>query len=316
MANKLLPFALAPKTVSKFKQALERSGGSEGQSTAFGALREAFESWRDNNQPVRKGSWQLEHWTDIEKFLDATLPAKRSGSFSPALQEVGDGNAALARLTEIDLHIRPRALVLKDEMDKLSQQERDLIDALARADNAAAGILLDELRLAEQRVGATEVQLKSSQDELQLVRGQLVTLSREQKRLLDDQVAVAKGQERAQLASRTAEALADYEKKLLDHKLNQLRTEFVHCFNRLARKGGLIQDVRIDLISFEAVLVGKNNREIPKAALSAGEKTDLRDSDAVGAGAHQWTSIANDCRYTASSVGLGTSCKAGREIFS
>lgn len=272
IANKLLPFALAPKTVSKFRHALERSGSNEGQSSAIAALRENFEAWRDSNQPTRKGSWQADHWSDIDKFFDSVLPAKRSGTLSPALQEVGDGNAALARLTEIDLHVRPRALALKDEMDKLAQQERDLIEALSRADNAAAGVLLDELRIAEQSVGATEVQLKSNQDELQLVRGQLVTLSREQKRLLDDQAAAAKGEERAELASRTAEALADYEKRLLDHKLSQLRAEFVNCFNRLARKGGLIQDVRIDLISFEAVLVGKNNREIPKAALSAGEK--------------------------------------------
>ncbi|MCC5620240.1 DNA sulfur modification protein DndD [Nostoc sp. CHAB 5715] len=272
MANKLLPFALAPKMVLKFKQALERSGGTESQLSVFIALREAFEAWRESDKPSRNGNWQTDHWKDIGKFFDSALPPKATGSLSPALQEVGDGNAALARLNEIDLHIRPRALALKDEMDKLAQQERDLMDALTRADNAAAGVLLDELRIAEQSVGATEVRLKSSQDELQLVRGQLVTLSREQKRLLDDQAAAAKGEERAELASRTAEALADYEKRLLDHKLSQLRTEFVHCFNRLARKGGLIQDVRIDLISFEAVLVGKNNREIPKAALSAGEK--------------------------------------------
>jgi DNA sulfur modification protein DndD len=272
LANKLLPFALAPKIVSKFKKALEQSGGNQSQSNSFAIVRSAFEVWRNSDQPTRIGSWDTQHWTDLDRFFMAASSEKTPSTISPALQEVGDGNAALSRLNEIDLHIRPRALELKDELDALVQRERELIEALSRADNAAAGVLLDELRLAEQGVGATEAELKARQDDLQLLRGQLVTLGREQKKLLDAQAASTKGHERAELASRTAEALASYEKRLLDNKLAQLREQFVHCFNRLARKGGLITDVRIDLVSFEAILVGRNGREIQKAELSAGEK--------------------------------------------
>ena len=78
--------------------------------------------------------------------------------------------------------------------------------------------------------------------------------------------------ERAGLAARAAQALAEYEQKLLEHKLKQLRVEFVQRFNHLARKSDLIGDILIDPITFAATLIDKSGREIPKRALSAGEK--------------------------------------------
>jgi DNA sulfur modification protein DndD len=132
--------------------------------------------------------------------------------------------------------------------------------------------MLDELRLSEQRVGSTEATLKARQDELKLLRGRLVTLERERRRLLDEQAGSATTKHRAELATRAAQALADYERRLLEHKLSQLRGEFVRRFNHLARKGDLIADVSIDPSTFAATLIDRDGREIPKASLSAGEK--------------------------------------------
>ena len=62
------------------------------------------------------------------------------------------------------------------------------------------------------------------------------------------------------------------EQQLLTHKLGQLQVEFVRCFNHLAHKGNLVAAVRIDPESFMATLVDHDGRDLPKAALSAGEK--------------------------------------------
>ena len=229
-------------------------------------------AWRADKSAMRQGEWDAKHWADLQHFFDAQArPGARAQSHA-AFREVGDGAATLGRLAEVEVDVRPRVRGLLKELDALTAKVRALDTALARADNAAAGVLLDELRLAEQKVGATEAALSARQEELKLLRGQLVTLDRDRRRLEDEQVGSAKAMERAELAARTAQALTDYEKRLLEHKLGQLRTEFVSCFNRLARKADLIADVRIDPETFATTLIDRGRREIPKSALSAGEK--------------------------------------------
>jgi len=272
LSNKLLPFALAPKLVGSFRAALAQANGPERQQGSLTLVRSLLVAWRADKSARRQGKWDAKHWADLQHFFDAQTRPDTQAVSHAAFREVGDGAATLGRLAEVEVDIRPRARDLLKELDSLTAKVRALDTALARADNAAAGVLLDELRLAEQKVGATEAALSARQEELKLLRGQMVTLDRERRRLEDEQAGSAKALERAELAARTAQALADYEQRLLEHKLGQLRTEFVSCFNRLARKADLIADVRIDPETFATTLIDRGRREIPKSALSAGEK--------------------------------------------
>jgi DNA sulfur modification protein DndD len=272
LANKLLPFAMAPKLISTFRSALAQVGMSAEEKGSIEAFQEALNIWKTDGMPKRQASWSDKHWSDLRRFLKAQSATPVKNQIAPAFQEIGDGSAALARLIEVETVVRQRALRLLNELETSGQRVRQLDSALARADSAASGVMLDELRLAEQRVGSTEATLKSHQDELKLHRGQLVTLERERRRLLDEQTAVATAGQRAELAGRAAQALADYERRLLEHKISQLRGEFVRRFNHLARKTDLIADVLIDPTTFAATLVDRDGREVPKASLSAGEK--------------------------------------------
>lgn len=271
-ANKLLPFAMAPNLVAHFRAALDEAQRSTEGPASVSDLAEAVARWRAEGAPERAAHWTTGHWTDLDRFLEAQTQARATALDSPAFREVGDGATALARLIEVESLARPKAEALLRQMDELHGRARELDARLARADNAAAGVVLDDLRAADQKVGATEEKLRALQASLQLRRGQLVTLTREQRRLLDDQAGSRKASERADLAVRAAQALADYEQRLLEHKLAQLRAEFVRCFNHLARKGALVADVRLDPVTFAATLVGADGREVAKASLSAGEK--------------------------------------------
>jgi len=272
LANKLLPFAMAPKLVSAFRAALSRASGHDGQLLSSEALEGALMAWRAGEGPKRDAVWNEEHWADLRRFLALQVRPAHSGPTAPAFREVGDGATALSRLAEVDTVTRPRATALLDELDSLARRSRELDVTLSRADSAASGVMLDELRLADQRLGSTEATLKARQEALKLVRGQLVTLERERRRLLEEQAGSTAATQRAELASRAAKALADYERRLLDHKLAKLSAEFVRCFNRLIRKGDLIADVRIDATTFAITLIDGGGRELPKEALSAGEK--------------------------------------------
>ncbi|MGD9890821.1 MAG: DNA sulfur modification protein DndD, partial [Dehalococcoidia bacterium] len=273
LAGKLLPFAVAPRLVASFWAALTNAGAGDARDASVQALRGALEAWRVDGTPPRRVAWSAEHWEDLARFLGAWAGRTEAGArTSPAFREVGDGAAALARLAEVEAVVRPRAAALLEELDLLTRRLRELDVALDRADSAASGVLLDELREAEQRVGSTEATLHARQEELRTVRGRQVALERERQRLLEEQAAAAAAEARAALARRTARALADYEHELLEHKLAQLRGEFARWFNHLARKGDLVAEVRIDPASFAATLVGLDGGEVPKAALSAGEK--------------------------------------------
>jgi len=272
LANRLLPFAMAPALMGTFRRALARATAGEDQANSGRALHDALQAWRAEGHPEREASWSSKHWADLERFVAARVPARREDEGNSAFQEVGDGTAALARLDEIETLTSPRARALLDEIDTLTQRGRELEAMLKRADAAADGVLLDELRLAEQRVGSTEAVLRARAEELKIVRGQKVALDRERNRLLSEQAGSAKVVERAELAARAAQALGEYEQRLLEHKLAQLRIEFVRCFNHLARKEDLIADVRIDPVAFTATLTDAAGVEVPKASLSAGEK--------------------------------------------
>jgi DNA sulfur modification protein DndD len=275
LANGLLPFAVAPRLVSKFQRELARAGFGQERKVEARSIQRAVAAWRSSKpaSPDRRAAWTTKHWNDLERFLNSwEQSGKNSKRANAAFRELGDGTAALARLKELESAIRPRARALLEESDTLARRLTRLDTALARADSAAAGVLLDELRLTEQKVGSTEATLQSRDTELKEVRGQLVTLERERRRLLDEQADAAASAERAVLAARAAQALVVYERRLLDQKLAQLKAEFVRRFNELLRKGDLIADVMLDPETFAATLIDAHGRELPKAALSAGEK--------------------------------------------
>lgn len=273
LANGLLPFAFAPRLVSAFASALKKSGPIEDRTALSKQLSKGLEEWKKKSQPARRAKWSTDHWADLRRFVLAWGQGDGDdSSASPAFQDVGDGVTALARIAEIEQLARPRSLQLLTDLEALEKRLTRVETSLLRAENAAAGEMLDELRQAEQKLGATEANLTTRQNELKAIRGQQVTAERERNRLLELQQQFAATERRLELASRTAKSLADYENKLLAQKLSQLQAEFVRCFNKLARKQEFISGVKIDPQTFVVTLVDRAGNEVPKANLSAGEK--------------------------------------------
>lgn len=272
LANKLLPFAMAPKLVGSVRKALTKSMERGIGHDVAQSMMERLDVWRSLNEPARAGRWTERHWNDVKTFLDASISTLPTASSSRAFQELGDGSVAVSRLSEIETSTRHRAVALLRELDALERRESLLNETLARASNAASGVMLDELLHAEKLVGATEATLRARQEQVKQLRGQLVMLDRDRRKLLDEQADSAMAMQRMDIAAGVAQALAEYERRLLEHKISQLRREFAHRFNHLARKANWIADLRIDLSTFAATLIDAEGNDVPKAALSAGEK--------------------------------------------
>ncbi|NWP29107.1 hypothetical protein GY984_25760, partial [Escherichia coli] len=66
--------------------------------------------------------------------------------------------------------------LLAHELAELTGQLNEAEASLVRADGHAAGVLLDEMAVSEQRVGATEATLKAREEELRGLEYQRATL--------------------------------------------------------------------------------------------------------------------------------------------
>lgn len=271
LAGGLLPFAVAPKLIRRFAEAL----GSMNDPVAdrdVEVLRERFAAWRVSDRPQRMADWKEAHWEDVEAFLFAGAGMDRERKAPPFLLEVGERRNLIARLSAVCDTVAPRAELLVNELTSLTNRLKEVEANLERASGSGAGVVLQELLLAEQNVGAADARLKARTEELRAMEYRRASLIKEHDRTLRAQVEANHARGQSELATRVGRALQQYEERLLDLKLAQLQAEFVKRFNHLARKGDFVAEVRIDRATFDTTLVDKSGREIPKSGLSAGEK--------------------------------------------
>ncbi len=276
LANGLFPFTVAPKLMNAYRRAVQSASGilaQEARTQVVTDLAAAVERWRAGDPPVREADWSPPHWADLAAFLKQLETYKGEGPLPPGVPPNPADRAVLLELLDrADDTARPHAVAIAGALTELVGRERELASLLARADNATGSILLDELRLAEQRVGATDATLRMREEELRKLRLRIAQLDRERTRILEEQATRATAEHRSDLAVRASRVLAEYERSLLELKIEQLRGEFADCFNRIARKGDVIAEVRVDAETFAVTLIDRDGREIPKNALSAGEK--------------------------------------------
>jgi DNA sulfur modification protein DndD len=262
--------------VERFRKAANSAaavlGGAARDQIANDILKRAAQ-WQEENAPARSAEWETEHWTDLGQLLNAWAGEGDASILPPGIPaNPAERSALLELFEEAEGPTRSQASGIAGALDELQGRERELNTLLARADNAAGSVLLDELRIAEQRVGASDATLRMREEELRRLRLRITQLERERTRILEEQASRAVHEHRSDLAVRASRVLAEYERRLLDLKIDQLRGEFASCFNRIARKGDVIADVRIDPESFSVTLVDHDGREISKGSLSAGEK--------------------------------------------
>lgn len=261
LSNKLLPFIYAPKLLGRFRSALGASTTSEVDTEALEWMLASVAEWSGAS-----AVWTPEHRRDVMGFVSS----KRTEGIS--FVDLPDRRGALSTLDAAMGETSAQAATIREELQRLVSKSGDLARSLARADSAASGVMLDDLREADQKVGLTEASLLAKQEELKTARNQIATLEKEQERLLEEQARENKTVRQNDLGLRTAKVLMEYEFKLLTLKLRQLQAEFLRCFAYLARKPGLVADVKIDVTTFSVTLFDAEGDVLPKSQLSAGER--------------------------------------------
>lgn len=262
----LWPWLVAPKLVARLQGVLSDTSASD--QDAATRLQKRFNAWQKKADAATQRRWTQKHKDDFQALLEATFKISDASPAPRALTAVGNAAQVLAQASAQQSIVHGFA----ERMRALEDRIGEIDTSLARVDETTASYLLDELRGAEQAYGQTQGRLKVLQESLDTLHYRRTFLDKAREKLLISQAEDRRGTRQTELASRIAASLATYETALIASKVRALEVAFVDCFNRLARKGDLVREVRISADTFQATLIGKDGAEIPRARLSAGEK--------------------------------------------
>ncbi|MES2443377.1 MAG: DNA sulfur modification protein DndD [Pseudomonadota bacterium] len=265
LVNGFGPFLLAPKLIERMRTVVAADQGIDRRAAAQ-SLEQMATGWRSSSNPEGWTSFQLEEFCSMLQDW-----ASGGSDASGSLRALGGRDRGLAALALIDGAKQP-SIVLANAMQDNHEHLGRVDAALNRVNSDVTDSLLEDLKRAERDAGVAEELWRQRDMQLAEARGQMAGRIREHKRLMAMQEQAAAEQDRAALVVRITAVLTSYEERLLAQKVDQLSREFVRCFRELARKPGLIDRVDINPETFKLTLRNQAGQEVPRVALSAGEK--------------------------------------------
>lgn len=264
LAESPLPLGLAPNLMARLNHAVSHRGYSA-DAEAIGDFLNAFQS-SDRVKASKRPNWTKSHFSALSAFLDEAC--------NDSVDIMFDADPAWikSRIDMIDMSMRVQAADLGREFDTTRHRQAWLKKQLRNFDESAAHETLEILKTAEYERGRTEAQLMEKEKAISSLRYRIGQLEKERDRALDVELDTELALHKIDLGERARAALAAYEVRVLQRRINSLSKNFVDCFNGLIRKKRLLSSVQIDPDTFDITLVGAKSVEIPKEALSAGER--------------------------------------------
>lgn len=263
LAESPLPLALAPKLTERLREAASQSGTVDPEAIAtFIEAFEASHSTKTSEHPI----WTKNHFLALREFLNLASDGHHS------VQLEAEPAWIKGRIEIIDGGLKDQAAALGDKIEAVRKRQAQLKRQLTNFDENAASETLTTLKSAEYKRGHADAELAAKERGINALRFRIDQLEKERRRALDVELDKSLAIEKIGLGERARAALAAYETKVLERRINTLSEHFVACFNGLIRKRWLLRSVRIDPDNFEITLIGEDGVKIPKMALSAGER--------------------------------------------
>lgn len=132
--------------------------------------------------------------------------------------------------------------------------------------------LIEELHGLHQDLAEAGKQALLKDEGIKAAELKLAELERRYNHSAEKLAAQATQASRTQMVSRVQNVLDEYEASLLEKKVKQLQEAVSECFTTLCRKKDALRKITIDQKDFSVTLYDKQQRALPKAQLSAGEK--------------------------------------------
>ena len=264
LAESPLPLGLAPNLMARLNDVVSHGGFSAG-AEAIGEFLDAFQT-SDRTKASKRPNWTESHFRALRAFLDEACDDRGDIALD------ADPAWIKSRIDVVDVGLSGQAADLGRELDAARHRQTRLKSQLRNFDEGAAHETLEILKTAEHERGRAEAQLEEKEKAISSLRYRIGQLEKERDRALDVEFDTALALHKIDLGQRARAALAAYEARVLERRIISLSKRFVDCFNGLIRKKRLLSSVRIDPDTFDIALVGAEGVEIPKEALSAGER--------------------------------------------
>jgi len=265
LAESPLPLGLAPSMIARLNDIVSQPVISAGGKKAVVEFLDAFQS-SDKTRASKRPNWTGSHFTDLRAFLDET-----SKDWGNILLDA-DPAWIKGRINEINVDLRYQATNLARKIDATKYQKILLKSQLQNLDKDAAHKALETLKTAEYERGRAEAQLIEKEKAISSLRYRIGQLQKERMRALNVELDKALALHKVDLSQRVRAALSVYEARVLERRVMSLSRYFVDCFNGLIRKKRLLSYAEINPDTFDIALVSIDGNEIPKEALSAGER--------------------------------------------
>ncbi len=165
------------------------------------------------------------------------------------------------------------AQVTARELETLYRELHKAEDRLRRV--PADGVLrplIEELHGLHRELAEVGKLALIKDEEIRVANFKLRELQGRYNKAVEVVAAEATRSSRIQLIARTQRVLDQYKSALIEKRIRQLQDTVSECFNMLCRKKDTLRKIVIDSRDFSVTLYDKQQRPLPKAQLSAGEK--------------------------------------------
>ncbi len=259
LVNGVAPFGLAPKLLAKFLSDVEHAR-SQQSALAIEAFVSSFQQTVGND-----ATWTKTHFARLRDFAESRQ------SSGPKMALSTEPDWVIEKLARVPDE-RVKVAKLAAQLAELQKKRATLKDQLKNFQPGAASGAFEDLKKAEFELGAVEAELKRKQDAATQARALIDRLERELRKSRDAVFALAKAEEKRDLATRAQAALNDYEERIVQLRLASLSKHFIDAFSGLVTRKSLVREVIVDPNSFQMKLLGEKGREITPSELSAGER--------------------------------------------
>lgn len=260
IAGSVLPLGLAPNLLARFKALLDEQV-EIADAEKVSAIVDRFEKATDSS-----GKWSAIHFAEFRAFLSITVPQANRLHIEGSADEIAD------RLAALTPGLASEAQILAAQLEKNATQRKLLQDQLEGFDGGLAQDALYSLKTAERECGAIAHELGRLDEEIATMRRRVDAIGQTLQRLEDAVFDFRKERRSVDLAGKARAALIDYQHRLLEKRTAELGEHFAFSFNRLIRKHGFVDEIRVDPSTFEITLIGNDGSEITRNSLSAGER--------------------------------------------
>ena len=259
LVNGVAPFVLAPKLLAKFISDVEHAR-SQQSALAIEAFVSSFQ------QTVGKDArWTKTHFARLRDFAESRQ------SSGPKMALSAEPDWVMEKLAHVPDE-RVKVATLAAQLAELQKKRATLKDQLKNFRSGAASGAFEDLKKVEFELGAVETEFNRKQGAATQARALIDRLERELRKSQDAVFALAKAEEKRDLATRAQAALNDYEEQIVQLRLASLSKHFIDAFSGLVTRKSLVREVIVDPNSFQMKVLGEKGREITPSELSAGER--------------------------------------------